>query len=239
MRRSENGKYAFRNHVHFLLESVIFIRDVPVLILLLVDVVVVVVVVVGPCTTTNAVATDVVIRNNTEVNRMNIILIIMSWKSCCCSKGICNCEYREVMVRFNIRHDGNDADGWLVAYFVYTQMSCQKSDRWIRWFGLLFSPSRLRGQSEWWFDVLRVYTVDRSTHTTNQLKHVRVVVVGGIEYRSPKKSMNPIQPTQKLNHEYFLITFSYPPQSKNGLSFSTYQSRYHHFHFSRCTRNPA
>ena len=75
MRRSENGKYTFLNHVHFLLESVIFIRDVPVLILLLVDVVVVVV---GPCTTTNAVATDVVIRNNTEVNRMNIILIIMS-----------------------------------------------------------------------------------------------------------------------------------------------------------------
>ena len=174
MSRSENGKYTFLNHVYFLLESVIFIRDVPVLILLLVHVVVVVV---GPCTTTNAVATDVVIRNNTEVNRMNIILIIMSWKSCCCSKGICNCEYREVM-------DGNDADGWLVAYFVYTQMSCQKSDRWIRWFGLLFSPSRLRGQSEWWFDVLRVYTVDRSTHTTNQLKHVRVVVVGGIEYRS-------------------------------------------------------
>ena len=67
------------DHVHFLLESVIFIRNVPVLILLLVDVVVVVVVVVvGPCTTTNAVATDVVIRNNTEVNRMNIILIIMS-----------------------------------------------------------------------------------------------------------------------------------------------------------------
>ena len=41
-------------------------------------------------------------------------------------------------------------------------------------------------------DVLRVYAVDRSTHTAHQLKHVRVVVVGGIEYRSPKKSMNPI-----------------------------------------------
>ena len=49
------------------------------------------------------------------------------------------------------------------------------------------------GQSEWWEGCVMgtVYTVDRSTHTTNQLKHVRVVVVGGIEYRSidPPKNL--------------------------------------------------